>query len=302
MKRFLLIACCALIALASCTKPNNGTSTLPKPQFKDNHASVTLTDKKFDGPLKKGIVPKTIEVTSGGKFLLGFYDTDKTEPEKAPYKYKSGKLDLKTKAVSVGLQFIFPKFGKLIIKEGSGNDWVVDYIDPDGNSYSGAAVIANDKLTGTLADNVCRSWKPKTIIVSASGGNITTAIVGKKFSADLNEIFDFLKDNGMDIDKGKFSKYAFEAVDFTESGLFIINFKDFSVAPFVGSVTLKELQEENLSYNFNLSWVDNPLIPVKGTGSVTVTDSQLTLYTESDATVKGKTYHVGATIICDEIK
>ncbi len=304
MKRLFLIACCALIAFASCTKPEGGASTkLTTPKDKEHHASFTLNDKKFDVPIKKGVVPKTVVVTSGGEFLLGFYDNDAAVPEKAPYKYRSGRFSLAgAKAIVAGLRFSFQKYGELLIKEGSGNEWLIDYIAPDGTTYSGVATTSGDKISGVMADNVCRSWKPATILVSASGGNITNAIVGKKFSADLKQIFDFLKDGGMDIDNGAFAQYALESVAFTEGGLFIINFKNFSVSPFVGNFTLKENQEENISYKFDLAWVDNPLIPVTGTGTLTVTGTQLTLFTESDATVKGKTYHVSATIICEEIK
>ena len=82
----------------------------------------------------------------------------------------------------------------------------------------------------------------------------------------------------------------------------VINFKDFAIAPFVGNFNLKESQDENLAYNFNLSWEDNPVIPVSGVGSVTVKESKMTLFTESDAVIGDNTYHVSVSIFCDEIK
>ena len=107
MKRFFIIALCALFAVAGCTKPEKGSdSKMPLPKNKAYHASFTLNDTKFDRPIKSGDIPKTIELTSGGKFLLGFLDTDAIEPEKAPLAYKSGIYKvLESKAISAGLIF-----------------------------------------------------------------------------------------------------------------------------------------------------------------------------------------------------
>ena len=304
MKRIFIIALCALFAVAGCTKPEKGSdSKMPLPKNKAYHASFTLNDTKFDRPIKKGDIPKTIELTSGGKFLLGFLDTDAIEPEKAPLAYKSGIYKvLESKAISAGLIFEFPKYGTLTVKEGSGNNWTLEYTTAEGEAYEGAALLSGDVVTGELAESICRSWKPRDFIVSASGGNIKNAIVGKKFSADLYEIINYLRDNGVNINAADYEKYSLESIDYTENGMLFINFKDFAIAPFVGDFSLDESKDDNLHYDFSLSWEDNPVIPVTGVGSVTVIDSQMTLYTESDAVVSGKTYHISVSILCDEIK
>lgn len=303
MKKFLVIASCLLIALTACTKPEKQESKLPTPTKKEYHASITLSGSKFDRPLKNGDVPKTIELSSGGKFLLGFYDTDAVKPETSPLVYKSGKYTVATaKAIGAGMQFIFPMYGTLTVKGASGNDMEVEYTTQGGESYDGDAVLTNDEVSGALADEICRSWKPTDIIVSASGGNLENAIVGKKFSADIHEIIDYLKSKGMNINAEAFEKYALESFDFTESGLMFINFKDFAIAPFVGNFSLNESQDDNLAYDFSLSWEDQPVIPVKGDGSVTVNGDQLILFTESDVTVQSATYHITITILCSEIK
>ena len=303
MKRIILLAACAIFAFASCTKPAKDSETkLPEPKSKSYHASFTLTDTNFDRPIKAGSIPKTIDLTSGGKFLLGFLDTDAIEPEKAPYKFKSGKYEvLELKAPSADLKFTFAMYGSLIVKQDNGGSWLVEYIEPDGSSHEGAAVLSNDEVSGTLADNICRSWKPKSFIVSASGGDLTSAIVGKKFSADINEVVAYLKEKGIKIDVN-YTNYNLESIDFTENGMFLINFKDFAIAPFVGNFSLNESQDDNIAYNFDLAWEDNPVIPVSGNGSVHVDETQLTLYTESDTVISGKEYHISVSIFCDEIK
>ena len=106
----------------------------------------------------------------------------------------------------------------------------------------------------------------------------------------------------MNINAADYEKYSLESIDYTENGMLFINFKDFAIAPFVGDFSLQESKDDNLLYDFSLSWDDNPVIPVTGVGSVTVIDSQMTLYTESDAVVSGKTYHISVSILCDEIK
>lgn len=302
MKKILFaIACVAAIAV-SCNKPeNNKQAKLEVPQNKSYHASFTLDDKAFEPAVSDGKVPLTIEITSGGKFLLGFRDTDAIKPESAPLIYKSGEYDVVvTKAPSANLDFTFAMYGHLLIKQEAGNGkWDVEYKNPNGSSYSGAAILTSDKLSGTLADNLCRSWKPKEIILSASGGDMTSAIVGKKFSANVSEIVAYLKEKGIKVDNS-YTKYSLESIDYTETGMLIINFKDFAISPFVGNFTLNESKDENIAYNFDLSWEDNPVIPVSGNGTVTVTDTQMTLYTESDVVIKGKTYHISVTIIALE--
>jgi hypothetical protein len=304
MKRLILIAACALFAFAACTKTEKpGDTKLSAPRNKNYHASFTLNDTKFDLPVKNGGIPKTIDITSGGKFLLGFMDTDAIKPEESPLIYKSGKYDVReTKVPSADLKFTFDMYGSLIIKQDNGDgSWLVEYIDPDGSTYSGAAIFTNDKISGVLADNICRSWKPTAFIMSISGGDLTTAIVGKKFSADINEVVKYLKDKGVKIDVN-YAKYSLESIDFMESGMILVNFKDFAISPFVGNFSLKESQDNNIAYNFVLSWEDNPVIPVSGNGSVHVDETQLTLYTESDTVISGKEYHISVSIFCDEIK
>ena len=304
MKRIILIAACALFAFASCTKTENpGNTKLPAPKDKGYHASFTLNDTKFDLPVKNGVIPKTIDITSGGKFLLGFLDTDAVRPETAPLKYKSGKYEVKeTKVPSADLKFTFDMYGSLIIKQDNGDgSWIVDYIDPDGETYEGVAILSKDQISGILADNICRSWKPTSFILSVSGGSLTDAIVGKKFPPDINEVVKFLKEKGIRIDTD-YAKYSLESIDFLENGMILINFKDFAISPFVGNFSLKESQDNNIAYNFALAWEDNPVIPVSGNGSIHVDDTQMTLYTKSDTEISGKTYHISVSISCEEIK
>ncbi|MBR5034051.1 MAG: hypothetical protein IKX71_01970 [Bacteroidales bacterium] len=305
MKRFILIAACTLFALASCSKPEEGEDNkLSEPVSKSYHASFTLNDTKFEHPIKNGDIPKTIDITSGGKFLLGFLDTDAIEPEKAPLKYISGLYEVvELKAPGTGLKFIFGMYGSLIVKQdiGSGK-YLVDYIEADGTSYEGDAILTDDILSTTLANELCRSWKPHTIIASASGGKITDAIVSKKFSNNMYEILSYIKEKGVLIDPEPYAGYSIESIDYTESGLFIINFKDFAIAPFVGNFSLNENKEENIAFNFNLCWEDNPVIPVSGTGIITITGNQMSFYTESDAEIEGDTYHFSITLLCNEIK
>ena len=303
MKRLLTIIALAAVALTSCKKADKPVSELVEPQHKEFHASFTLTDNAFQPAIAQGKVPKTIDLTSGGKFLLGFIDNDAANPATAPLVYVSGKYEiLSAKTLSADLVYFFPMYGTLTLKEGAGGHWIVDYTAADGISYAGAAALSDEVVSGTMANQICRSWKPTTIIVSASGGDITTAVVGKKFNADINEIFAYLQEKGVKFSTGDYQQYQLESIDYTESGLFIINFKDFAISPFVGNFKLDEIEEENLYYDFYLSWVDNPVIPVSGKGEVTVTDDTMSLYTESDVIIGGKTYHIAASIICTEIK
>lgn len=300
MKRIYLLAAVVLVAFAACTKPNE--AKLETPKYKAYNVSLTLTDPAFAAGIEDGSIPKTIDISSGGKFLLGFRDNDAANPDTDPLYYVSGEYTVITSKVpSAGIQYNFPKYGVLEMKEGSGNNWSIGYVPPRGTSVAGNAILTNEKVSGQLSNKLCRSWRPTKIIITADGGNLSEAIAGKEFSTDLSEIFTFLKSKGIDIDPGKYAQYTLLSIDFTESGMLFINFKDFAISPFVGNFSLNESQDQNMSYDFNLSWVDNPVIPISGLGSVNISGKQLTLYTDSQATVKGKTYHIISSIICQEI-
>ena len=300
MKRLILTLACAIAALASCTKPNDTPKEMDAPANKEFHATITLDATDFAEPLLTAETPKTITVTSGGKFLLGFYDPTATTPESAPLVYKSGEYTI-TKAPSAGMVFTFAKYGSLCLKELVGNNWKVEYTGPKGGKYNGKAISILDKFTSTFANNLCRSWKPTSMIVNVSGGNLTSP-VGKTFSADIQEVLAFLVSKGVSVDADKYSKYQLQSIDYTEDGQLFINFKDFAISPFAGHFDLDETKDENISYNFDLNWEDTKVIPISGKGGVKVSNGVMTLNTESDVTVKSKDYHVVLTIIAEEIK
>lgn len=299
MKRIILIAACALFALAACNKPEKeGEKEMALPKYKEYHAKFSLEDRNFAEAQVEGIVPRTIELTSGGKFILGFYDADAS----STMRYVSGEYTVtSSKAVSADLIFNFPRYGTLAVNEGSGENWNVSYTPPAGTSYNGAAVVSADILSGEMADDICRSWEPKSIIILASGGDFSTE-VGGVFSNDIREIIEYLNGKGMKINPEDFADLSLKSIDYTESGLLLINFKDFAISPFVGNFTLNDSEDENMTYDFNLSWKDQPVIPLKGVGTVIVSDNQMTIRTESDVVVKTKTYHITVSIVCDEIK
>jgi len=304
MKRFFITVACVVAALASCTKPENNTNVeMDDPANKVYHASFTLDKADFAEALKSADAPKTINLTSGGKFLLGFYDVNATDPENAPLVYKSGVYTVTpaTRVPSANLIYSFAMYGSLTVKEGSGNNWIVEYTGPRGGKYNGKAITTADKLTGTLAENLCRSWKPTSMVVKVSGGNLTQP-VGKTFGSDIKEILDFMVSKGINVDADKYSKYQLQSIDYTEDNLLLINFKDFAIAPFAGHFDLDETKDENIAYNFDLNWEDTKVIPISGKGGVNVTDEVMTLKTESDVTVKGKDYHVSLTIVANEVK
>lgn len=303
MRKIILTVACAVAALASCTKPNNNQPVeMADPANKEYHASFVLDAVDFAEPLITADAPKTIDLTSGGKFLLGFYDIDAEDPASAPLVYKSGTYTVSTtKAPSAGLVFTFAMYGSLTVKEGNGNNWEVEYTGPKGGKYTGSAITGGDKLDSTLATDLCRSWKPTSLIVKVSGDGLDQP-VGKTFGSDIKEVLDFLVSKGVNVDPAKYQKYQLQSIDYTEDGLLLINFKEFAIAPFAGHFSLDESKDENIAYNFDLCWEDNPVIPVSGKGSVIVANKVMTLKTDSDVTVKGKNYHIALTIIADEIQ
>ena len=300
MKRLVLFIACAIAALASCTKPNNTTKELEPAIGKDYHATIKLDATDFTLPLHSGEVPETITVTSGGKYMLGFYDIAVEAPTEAPRVYKSGEYTV-TKAPSAGMIFNFAMYGRLCIKEIADRNWNVEYTGPRGNVYSGRAISIPDKFTSSFANDLCRSWKPTSMIVNVSGDGLDQP-VGKTFGADIKEVLDFLVSKGVRVDADKYAKYQLQSIDYTEDGLLMINFKDFAIAPFAGHFDLDETKDENIAYNFDLNWEDTKVIPISGKGGVKITNDVMTLNTESDVTVKGKNYHIALTIIAKEIK
>ncbi len=303
MKRFIIALAAVALALTACNKPQEGgkESKMETPVRKDFHASVKLTrSDNVALAIDEGKVPETVKLTSGGEFLLGFNKAKTAKPE-----FKAGKFDVVLLKAGAHVKFVFPGYGSLEVEDTDANPWTVTYTDEDGNTYTTTAQKDADKLNGSVADNLCRSWKPEAITVAASGDGIPDKMkVGKKFNtASIREIAQYLKDEGgLNIKVDEFAKYEIESLAVTEDGAIIFNFKDYAIAPFVGSCDLLNKTEDNLTYDFSVSYEDNPVIPVKGVATVTVKGGKLTFYTESKITAGGKQYDATVSVNFSELK
>lgn len=298
MKKILFAVALAALMFTACNKEQvpetDNTSKMALPENKEFHASLVLKGE----PVKINENRlETIDLTSGREFVLGL-----VKPSNEKF-FVSGTYTVDiTKARTE--TYHLGEYGTLVITDRSGNDWPIVFTNADGEVFEAVATPEGDVVSGDLADKLCRNWKPAALTLSAeTEGEIP---VGHEFkSADINEVIDFLRDNNVNIDVESVENledYNLESISFSESGKIFFNFKNYSLSPFVGTFTLSEGKQENLAYDFSLSYDEIEIIPIKGSGTVTVNDGKLVLYTESDVTANGKTYRVTLTIYCNELK
>lgn len=304
MKRFykileLVVMVIVVAALpVHCTKNGGEFADIIGSLFQKGsfHGSYVLDGDDFSESVAQGVVPSTVEITSGGRYVLGFVDPGAETG--SPLVYVTGYYSMGgissdgTEAV-----FEFDGYGSIRLRDGKGTVEVLDYVTYLGDIVEGTATTLPDVVYGTLAESIFGSWKPTSLIISVSGGD-NEPVMGRIFSPDLKDLFVFLKGYGVEVDEAEYSKYALSVLDFTESGLFVISFENGDTQPFVGDYSLHEERELNIDYDFSKCWDNNPLVPLSGSGFVTVGAGMLSFYTETDVDVRGTGYHVSVSILC----
>ena len=296
MKKLFALAAVAALLLSSCDKPEQKTE-MTLPVYKSHHASLTLKRDKFAAEMDRGEIPSTIDLTSAGHFVLGL-----KRPDDGKLTFKAGDFTIQ-EAKAGPVTYVFGGYGSLTVKDTDAKSWEITYTTASGTSYETAATVAEDVVTGTMADDLCRTWKPVSITASAKGGDLPASVGGaKEFKGgDLEAIADYLVECGIKVDVSQLLKYNLTDVTFMESGKVFFNFKDSSIEPFVGTFSLKDSSKGNLSYDFSVSWASNPVIPVSGEGTVGVKDGKMSLATESVVTVNSKDYTVTLVFVCEEV-
>ena len=295
MKKILTLVAFAALLMTACNKQPQNNNDLSEPVNKVNHASLTVP--AATAGVAEGKVPFSIELTSGGEFVLGFKVPGESDS------YVSGKYTYTPTKAAPGT-YDFGKYGKLVITNTDGTSWPIEYKAPEGTTYPATATAAPDTFTGTMANDLCRIWVPKKIIVTATGEGLSAdAAKGITLnSADIKEIAAKLNSFGIKIDATKYEQFSIQSISYTESGKLLFNFKDYAIAPLVGNFKITEGKEENLDYDFTVSYLDNPVFAAKGNGTVTVANNMMTLYTKSVVTYNSKNYNVTATVSCEEQK
>lgn len=299
MKKIFTVVACAAVLLTACTKPEQTTETLPAPAHKNHHASLTFSREEFANEIDNGILPITLDLTSDGHFVMC-----KVNPADGKQRFVVGEYTF-TEVKSRTIRYDLGVEGKLEVLDPEANRWKVKFTTGSGASYDVSASLVKDRITGAFADDLCRSWRPVTLIVSAKGGDLPASVgVAKTFKVggDLKAIANYLHESGVQVTVEQVAKFNIKNILFTEAGKVYFNFKDSSLQPYSGTYNINAGKEENFSYNFDISYQDNPVIPVKGDGTITFTKKQMSLYTEADVTVSGKVYRVSLTIVCEEDK
>ena len=296
MKKLFILAAIAAAMLTACTKPEQ-KSEMALPSYKTSHASLTFRTDKFAAEFGSGVLPVTVELTSDGRYIIG-----RKRQEDGKTEYKTGTFTLQQVKASP-IAYDLSPYGRIVVKDPDVKPWVITFT-VGGKEYEVTADVAADIITGAFADDLCRNWKPASIVVSAKGGDLPASLgAAKTFTGgDLKAVGDYLVENGIKVDVAKFSKFNIDSIEFTESGKVFINFKDTSVDPYFGTFTISGGKENNFSYDFKLAYEDNPVIPVKGVGTVSVKNSMMSFYTESEVQSGGKVYSVSLTVVCNKEK
>ena len=297
MKKFFAIAACAACLLAACDKLEQEKDSLPQPDYKPYHGNIFIPG----GNEVSGDLPDEIELTSDGIAIIIRKNPKEGRKRYRTVRYRVNKKDDGSIEIDLG-----DDDGKIVVKDHGSDNPEIIFTDPENKEHkAGGKIGGGDVITGPFADNLCRSWKPSSVIVSAKGGELPASLgVAKTFDVggDLKAVAEHLKTNGIDVDVALISQFDIDRIIFTETGKIIYIFKSSALEPYVGSYTLKDAKEDNFTYDFSMAWSENPVIPVKGGGTITITAGTMSVYTLVEITVDGVTYQVSLTIVSKEDK
>lgn len=231
----ILLAGMAVALLAACDQLSNP----------DTPHVVTLPDPAFKGVAEKyviyGAVPfKTIELTESGDYIA-------VQTEK--FDQPGEKLDKTHVGTYTGSdhKFFLKGLGELVVNETRAATELILTLD-DGTVIRMLANVEEDSLTGSFADNLCRTWKPKETLIQVMGDEVATSLgVGRVFpGCDPSAIVAYLRENDMKIEDD-LSGYKVETISLTAKGTVKIVFA--GAEPFIGEWE-PDLATGELSYNF----------------------------------------------------
>lgn len=245
-KSLILLALSALMipAFIACNKDDSKDENAAKfeaPKFQKSAQKLTLKDGDI----------KYIEFTESGRYIM----------EKVVTKAEESVFFTGTFTVNGTTYTLSGDFKGTVEVAGTGANVSVT-VSEDGQA---AVTVSAEAEEPTSDDTVFRTWAIDNLRIKVTGGDLDAAGVSytTKKGADLDEIAQYLKDNGVNFNAEEYKGYNIKTITVSGCGGFIVEFT--GAEAYVGS---SNVSSASFSYDFTVGTGGSNLINAKGTGSI----------------------------------
>lgn len=245
-KSLILLALSALMipAFIACNKDDSKDENAAKfeaPKFQKSAQKLTLKDGDI----------KSIEFTESGRYIM----------EKVVTKAEESVFFTGTFTVNGTTYTLSGDFKGTVEVSGTGTNVTVT-VSEDGQA---AVTVSAEAEEPTSDDTVFRTWTIDNLRIKVTGGDLKDAGVSYTTSngADLDEIAQYLKDNGVNFNAEEYKGYNIKTITVSGCGGFIVEFT--GAEAYVGS---SNVSSASFSYDFTVGTGGSNLINAKGNGSI----------------------------------
>ena len=279
-KSLILLALSALMipAFIACNKDDSKDENAAKfeaPKFQKSAQKLTLKDGDI----------KYIEFTESGRYIM----------EKVVTKAEESVFFTGTFTVNGTTYTLSGDFKGTVEVSGTGANVSVT-VSEDGQA---AVTVSAEAEEPTSDDTVFRTWAIDNLRIKVTGGDLDAAGVSytTKKGADLDEIAQYLKDNGVNFNAEEYKGYNIKTITVSGCGGFIVEFA--GAEAYVGS---SNVSSASFSYDFTVGTGGSNLINAKGDGSISYVKDICVL--TLNGTIKGETkqYNVVLEFRLKEVK
>ena len=279
-KSLILLALSALMipAFIACNKDDSKDENAAKfeaPKFQKSAQKLTLKDGDI----------KSIEFTESGRYIM----------EKVVTKAEESVFFTGTFTVNGTTYTLSGDFKGTVEVSGTGTNVTVT-VSEDGQA---AVTVSAEAEEPTSDDTVFRTWTIDNLRIKVTGGDLDAAGVSytTKKGADLDEIAQYLKDNGVNFNAEEYKGYNIKTITVSGCGGFIVDFT--GAEAYVGS---SNVSSASFSYDFTVGTGGSNLINAKGNGSIGYVKDICVL--TLNGTIKGETkqYNVVLEFRLKEVK
>lgn len=279
-KSLILLALSALMipAFIACNKDDSKDENAAKfeaPKFQKSAQKLTLKDGDI----------KYIEFTESGRYIM----------EKVVTKAEESVFFTGTFTVNGTTYTLSGDFKGTVEVSGTGANVSVT-VSEDGQA---AVTVSAEAEEPTSDDTVFRTWSIDNLHIKVTGGDLDAAGVSytTKKGADLDEIAQYLKDNGVNFNAEEYKGYNIKTITVSGCGGFIVEFT--GAEAYVGS---SNVSSASFSYDFTVGTGGSNLINAKGNGSIGYVKDICVL--TLNGTIKGETkqYNVVLEFRLKEVK
>lgn len=279
-KSLILLALSALMipAFIACNKDDSKDENAAKfeaPKFQKSAQKLTLKDGDI----------KSIEFTESGRYIM----------EKVVTKAEESVFFTGTFTVNGTTYTLSGDFKGTVEVSGTGTNVTVT-VSEDGQA---AVTVSAEAEEPASDDTVFRTWTIDNLRIKVTGGDLKDAGVSYTTSngADLDEIAQYLKDNGVNFNAEEYKGYNIKTITVSGCGGFIVEFT--GAEAYVGS---SNVSSTSFSYDFTVGTGGSNLINAKGNGSIGYVKDICVL--TLNGTIKGETkqYNVVLEFRLKEVK